>query len=227
MDKLKNKIKKIANVFKRKPINHSLGIRTCSSYDEPADFGEASQLEHPIHSGRCMYIDQEISGIEPCPNYDNIDNIKELLKFLKAKHVNSFYNTRYAYDILDHNRVLHQTIIMNAPNLVKLLLINGADPNLQNGIGNTPLHIAFDKKKPELALLLLRHGADWNIKNEKEETAPSIGLKKTNIGTLYVAKLCLKIDLVREMHKEEGLWWLSKDRLPTDVFKIILGYIWV
>jgi len=53
---------------------------------------------------------------------------------------------------------------------VARLLAAGADPNVRDPDGETPLHIAAEQCRADLAELLLRHGADPNAKNVRGET---------------------------------------------------------
>ena len=54
---------------------------------------------------------------------------------------------------------------------VKFLLNKGADTNLQNFDGDTPLHLAARYEMEYIVKLLLHYNADVNITNEKSETA--------------------------------------------------------
>ena len=51
--------------------------------------------------------------------------------------------------------------------VVAALLASGADVNLQNPDGETPLHIAVLVAYPDAVKLLLEHGADTSLKNNK------------------------------------------------------------
>ena len=57
---------------------------------------------------------------------------------------------------------------------VKHLLSQGADCNAQNGLGETPLHIAVEESQTENHLTMLRelikHGANCNILNSRQWT---------------------------------------------------------
>jgi hypothetical protein len=50
-------------------------------------------------------------------------------------------------------------------NFGQVLLDGGANPNLKDKEGNTPLHVAFAKKDSAMIFLLLDYGADLNMLN--------------------------------------------------------------
>ena len=51
------------------------------------------------------------------------------------------------------------------PHVVRLLLENGANPNVQHNEGGTPLHAASSRGNLELVRLLLKYGADVELQN--------------------------------------------------------------
>lgn len=55
----------------------------------------------------------------------------------------------------------------NIISVVELLLLKGANPNIQNEFGNTALHIAFSNNNSFIINLLLENHADQKIKNIK------------------------------------------------------------
>ena len=63
--------------------------------------------------------------------------------------------------------------------IVKFLLNMGADVNLQNYDGDTPLHLAARYEMEYIVKLLLHYNADINITNRKDETA--VNSAKSNI----------------------------------------------
>jgi len=68
---------------------------------------------------------------------------------------------------------------------IKKLLEEGADPNIRDGDGNTPLYFAASKGCAEVARLLLEHGADPNAQDKNGETP------------LHVAAFNGHVDVVR------------------------------
>lgn len=72
----------------------------------------------------------------------------------------------HARDVKNGNYPLHIAAQNNHVDLVKLLLGRSADPNKQNGGGQTALHMAVTYEMHELIDILTAAGADQTIKNE-------------------------------------------------------------
>ena len=68
-------------------------------------------------------------------------------------------------EISTGNTLLIYATLNNLKSLVELLLLKGANPNIQNKFGNTPLHIAFKNDNAFIVNLLFEYGADKKIKN--------------------------------------------------------------
>lgn len=64
---------------------------------------------------------------------------------------------------------LIETAIVNSVELARLLLEQGADPNMKDVVGGTALHWAVENSNHELAALLLSKGADANAHNNNGE----------------------------------------------------------
>ena len=61
---------------------------------------------------------------------------------------------------------MHRAVDNGNPEAVQFLLDRGADPNLQNKKGQTPLHYAAYNNNPKIAKFLIEHDADVNIPNK-------------------------------------------------------------
>ena len=63
------------------------------------------------------------------------------------------------------NSLLIYATLNNLKSLVELLLLKGANPNLQNKFGNSALHIAYKNDNAFIINLLFEYGADQKLKN--------------------------------------------------------------
>ncbi len=61
--------------------------------------------------------------------------------------------------------------------IVKKLVECGADVNIQDRNGNTPLHLAYLRRDQEMINFLLDKGADQNLKNNSNETPSDMSNK--------------------------------------------------
>ncbi len=67
--------------------------------------------------------------------------------------------------------------------LVKKMVELDADLNLQNGLGNTPLHLAHLRRDTETIQFLLENGAKTGIKNLNGETPQEMSNKNYEAAT--------------------------------------------
>jgi hypothetical protein len=77
--------------------------------------------------------------------------------------------TRVDPNKLDHNgqTALSYAVGNNHAECVRILLANGADPNVVQNWGNTPLHVcATTRSSREIFTMLLRAGGNVNVKNQ-------------------------------------------------------------
>lgn len=75
---------------------------------------------------------------------------------------------------------LHVAVNRGNTSIVKLLLANGAQVNIQNDNGDTPLHRAMKNRYIAIAKILLEAGADPSISNTAGETPLSIAQQLGN-----------------------------------------------
>ena len=105
-----------------------------------------------------LYIESEHSyWLVSLLKYAVQNNYIELIQLLldhKANIIN-----------LPEDSALHEAVIYNKPEIIKLFLQYGADPNAQAMLKDTSLHIATLKNLNNIVQLLLQHGANPNIQN--------------------------------------------------------------
>ena len=100
-----------------------------------------------------------------------------MVKLLLSKKANPDYITKEGYSIL--------TLAINEPNIIKLLLNEGANPNLKiKDIAQHPLNQAILKKQERSIKLLLAHQADTKKANDKVPPAIIQVVRQKDIAIL-------------------------------------------
>ena len=64
---------------------------------------------------------------------------------------------------------------MNAAEIAKVLIDNGAEVNAKSDRGDTPLHWAAEKNAAEIAKVLIANGAEVNAKSDHGDYAFALG----------------------------------------------------
>ena len=82
---------------------------------------------------------------------------------------------------------LYQSVSCNNIKIAKILLDSGANPNLLEGEGVTPLVAAVRKENVEMVKLLLKHGAKVDMKNLFYKPL-KIAKKKGNVEIIKLLK---------------------------------------
>jgi ankyrin repeat protein len=92
--------------------------------------------------------------------------------------------------------LLQQAIIYDKPDIVKVLLDNGADINLLDNINMPPLNTAINEKNTEIANILIERGANVNYKNIYGITPQHLAAKTKNNSVLknLLSKKEIEID---------------------------------
>ena len=99
------------------------------------------------------------------------------------------------------NTLIHKVVKskVNEQKIMKILLEYGANPNLKDVSGQTPLHLAIVDDKIEIVKLLLEYLVDYNLKDNLGNTPLILAIKKNRIEIVelllqYGADLNLKDD---------------------------------
>jgi ankyrin repeat protein len=100
----------------------------------------------------------------------HLDVVEKLLDSSHLDHQNS-----------DGMTALFYASVNEHPDIVKLLLDHGANPDLQNTNGNTALTAASFNGYMEITKLLMDHGAKLDIRNNRGHTALTLAYHHDNI----------------------------------------------
>lgn len=71
---------------------------------------------------------------------------------------------------------LHWALVREVPDVIKLLLDSGANPNLATGTGRLPLNIAMRSGQGDAVQLLLEAGADPEAADSDGKTPHMVGM---------------------------------------------------
>ena len=97
--------------------------------------------------------------------------IKERNFDLFEKYVNleedKFLKIINRRDLSSGNTLLYFAVENKLINFMKILLIKGANPNIQNNFGNSPLHLAYKFNSFFIVNLLLEYNANKQLKNSE------------------------------------------------------------
>ena len=81
---------------------------------------------------------------------------------------------------------LHWATMFNRTDVIKHLLHEGADMNIQTRYENTPLHWAARSNSTEATRMLIDNGADVNLKNNDNKTPLDVARKGTEVERLLL-----------------------------------------
>lgn len=135
--------------------------------------------ESRIDTLSCLILDKDIS------NETIIKIILDSDDF--AEDINSLNNN--GRTLLCEASLRHNKLRNDRYKLIKLLLEIGADVNLKDGDGNTPLFYVLDDINLDAAELLLKNGADVNIQGRIGQTPLFIARSKDAVNLLIQYKV--------------------------------------
>lgn len=109
-----------------------------------------------------------IDGSNPLHWSIQLNNLSTLERDLAAKddQGNLKYDVNQKKIVADQETPLHLATVLNKTEFVGRLLAAGADPNIQDASGNTPLHRAIFNKNLTIIRLLVAHRAQGDIRNQ-------------------------------------------------------------
>jgi len=201
MEEIVLNLKEILNIFNIKFIN------LCKSDKSVNDYCNTDMSL--IQKGDNFSILYKLSKLQTMSDkkFDNLKStsfppyIKLFEKYRKTPYegitlmdVMKLMNDYINYEDNDGDTPLNNTVFSNNIVLFKLLIENGADLNIQNKHGNTPLHYAVQAKLIFAKILihyLVAQNADLNIQNNYGDTPLHYAVQSTVQAKLVLAKILI------------------------------------
>jgi hypothetical protein len=120
-------------------------------------------------------------------NYSESYKFLQAVKDAKGQEVTDMLSRPGATVINSHSRetgegALHIVVRRNDPTYVRFLLEHGADPNIRDNAGITPLMLAVTQNAPACVEALLAHHADPDVANDNGETPLIRAVQMRNLG---------------------------------------------
>lgn len=139
-------------------------------------------------------------------------SIQELILAGKIDEVHSLFQTQTDINMVDElgNTALHTATRINDSELINFLLFKGADPELKNIDGDTPLHIAVKTNAPESAAILAEVGNTIFANDRNGASALKIGLDHGS--TFYEALLTPLTGELQDVQGQSIIHYLVENR---------------
>ena len=120
-------------------------------------------------------------------------------------------------------RSLHQAVVNGDVDQVKLLISKGADVNMQNRMGWTPLHTAIQNRRQAIVELLTTKGADVNAKDKRGQTPLYVAV---NLGQKEVVELLIAkgADVNVMGSRGDNALSLAQKRRQTEIVDLLLKH---
>ena len=129
---------------------------------------------HLHHNGAHMNVrgDNGKSPLHSAVSYGDLEMVQVLLDYKTDVNAQDDYNWTPIHEVSSRYPFQDQVpnISISRPDVARLLLERGADPNARMKNGLTPLHVAAKDGRVEVARVLLKHGANVGTEDNKGRT---------------------------------------------------------
>nr|MCR4791000.1 ankyrin repeat domain-containing protein [Treponemataceae bacterium] len=160
------------------------------------------------------------------PKKNNSDRIQKMIKEGKIEEAKKLFQSRIDINEMDSegNTALHTAALINDTELINFLIYKGANAELKNYSGDTPLHIALKNDNREAALILSSVKSNIFTRDGNNRTALAVALDKgekyydivINEKTADIRDLENKnlVHYIIEMEDEKALSYCIKNKIP-------------
>ncbi|MFB7141447.1 ankyrin repeat domain-containing protein [Gottfriedia sp. NPDC056225] len=149
--------------------------------------GEVSEVNEILGDHQDLIHNENEHGLTLlgiAAHYGQFEVVKTLVK--NGAEINAISNSKLSF--IPKNTALHAAIAgAKSKEVIDFLLANGADPNLCDREGHTPLHIAAFEGNTAIAELLLKNGAKL-LHNNSGKTPIEIAEERGNLDFINFIK---------------------------------------
>lgn len=162
------------------PQTFSAGLSSCSvSQSETVSSSSSTKTEQSVELKKEteLTFENEATGLGGAVLLGREELVQ---KFIDQKvDINRIYSD-------SHNTALMNAVLLKNINIIKILLAAGANPDLPDILGQTPLNIAITYNSLDIVKLLIKAKANlnWRIKYDKSELSNFV--IKNNFGESFV-----------------------------------------
>jgi len=171
------------------------------------------------------------ANLSASPKGDS-EKIQKLIKKGKIDEAKKIFQAKVDINEMDSkgNTALHTAALVNDPDLVRFLLFKGANPDLKNFDGDTPLHIAIKNDCKDCAYLLSAEKSNIFSRDGNGKTALQVALEKgeryygivinQNTGNLLDENNRNLVHYVIETENETALRYCIKNNIPLSYIDV-------
>ncbi|KAF6209976.1 hypothetical protein GE061_015731 [Apolygus lucorum] len=213
--KIRRRAKSMESTQKHKPLKEEGRASSCQ--EESSD-AEVAVLGDDLNSVATSPLEELNSDDDSTDGEDNVTVDEEDISKLSPTRLLHKASKAHNIPVMCHalalganklwadpeqgNRThLHQAIISGSVMACEYLLLNGIPINVQDAVGNTPLHLATQLGHTSQVCLLLKHRADQHIKDSSDVDALDTAIRLANADIVTLLRLGR---LNEEMKVESG-----------------------
>jgi len=227
------------DLYDRKEVKDPIMLNVYNSNNNiiRKECAERANILHDINDRSLIRKTQNNTQIFPINSIikyyitrDTIDALSDNSKLYALKPIGEFDYTFVRSSTIQGKTIVYNVYsLLSASNngdldIVKEMIKDRVDPNIQDKIGNTALMWASDKGHLEIVTLLIQSGAVPNIQNENGKTAL---MQASNNGYLEIVKLLLEFGAnpnIQDIYDGNTALIFASDKGHLQIVKLLIKY---